>query len=150
MPGTGAVTSLATDVDLRPGGAIAARRSVITFAEVGGVALGTLVIPRLIDPGPMQAEVEPPLAAARCGPRIPCGSKNLQSPACCGKQVLLQRIDAEGVCHWKLGRLAVRARGANPIPAVAPAETRSEVRGYQLRVAEISHHACRAWSFHGP
>ena len=65
---------------------------------------------------------EPALPALLLRPRVPGDRERLQAPARQFDQVLLQRIDAEGVLDLEVGELAVGSVGANEELAVAPEE----------------------------
>ena len=87
------------------------------------MAFGTLQRPVLVAPGPVQRirvvdllarlQMEPALAALILRPRIPGDRQRLVTSAGEGDQVLLQRVDAEGVGDLVVGELAVGAVGAD-------------------------------------
>src|SRR6516165_7672649 len=116
-----AVAGLATHADFRKARGEAIVGRVIVFAHAGRVALRAHEIPVLVQLGPMQdvvvldllvrVEVEPALAALRFRAAIPGDRERLQAAVREFDQVLLQRIDAEGVFHLERGELAVGSVG---------------------------------------
>ena len=85
----GAVAGFAADTEFRPGGVEAIRRGVVALLEIGRVAEGALIVPVLVDPGPMQGiprrklaigiECKPTLAALLFRSRVPGNPERLQS-----------------------------------------------------------------------
>ena len=67
-------------------------------------------------------EVEPPLAPGRRRSRVPGDRQRLQTAAGKLDEVLLQRLDAEGVGDAIVGQIAVGTVRAHPELVVAPAE----------------------------
>jgi len=67
-------------------------------------------------------EVEPALAARGLRPRVPGDRERLQPAVGKLDQVLLQRIDAEGVLDLEVGELSVPPVRASEEPAVAAEE----------------------------
>ena len=122
------VAGFASDADLRPRRAEAPACLVVVLLEVGRVAPRALVVPVLIDAGPMQRiaglqlsigiEMIPALAARFLGTRIPSNSERLKPPAGKLDEILLQRRDAEGVADLKIAERAIGAVGPNPELAV--------------------------------
>ncbi len=129
---------------------------VVALAQVGGVTVGALVVPVLVDTGPVLRvarleiaigiEMEPALAARRFRPRVPRDPQRLQPPAGELDQVLLQRIEAEGVPDFEVGELPIRAVGVDEVLAVALEERRGDAGKAELRAAEIR----RVRSFRSP
>ena len=85
-------------------------------------------------------EVEPALAALVLRPAVPGDRQRLQ--AAIGKldQVLLQRIEAEGVLDLERGELAVGAVGLDEELAVLAEEARAHAVIVEARVVEIAEH----------
>src|SRR5690349_5176053 len=93
------VTGFASHADLGPRGVEASACLVVVLLKVGRVAPSALVVPVLIDAGPMEGiasfqfmigiEMIPALAALVLGTRIPCNSESLKSPAGKFDEVLL-------------------------------------------------------------
>src|SRR5664279_5326040 len=123
MIGTGSVAGFAGDVDLRPRRRIAVLGKVVIFPQIGGMAVGAHVVPRLVSSRPMQriggryllvgVEVEPALAVVLLAPRIPRHNKALHSTVGEGNQVLLQGRDPERIRKLKVLQFAVGAVGAD-------------------------------------
>ena len=98
VPGARAVAGLAADVDVGSGGVVVLGLLVVLLAQVGGMAIGALVVPDLVDAGPVQrlagfqlavgVEGEPALAALRGGPAVPGDAQGLQAAAGKADQVL--------------------------------------------------------------
>ena len=109
------------------------------------------VVPVLRRPGPVQhiamidalvrIEVEPALASLRLRPGVPRDAERLQPPVRELDQVLLQRLDAEGVRDAEIGELAVGTIRAYEIVAVAPEELRLDTVLAERRVFEVAAHA---------
>ena len=145
-----AVTGLAADVDLGPGRPVGAGRVVVVLAQVGRVAVGALVVPVLVDAGPVQrvaglelairVEVEPALPALCLGTRVPGDAERLQSPPGQLDQVLLQRMDAERVLDLEVGERAVRSVGVDEEPTVATEEAGRDAGVREARVGEVAEH----------
>jgi hypothetical protein len=114
-----AVAGLAADAQLAPPAGEAVRLRVVAELEVGDVALHTHVVGRLQVAGPVERvaglqrfvgeQVEPALAPRLRGARVPGPGKRAQAAALCLDQILLQRVDAEGVGQGEHGLLAVGA-----------------------------------------
>jgi hypothetical protein len=87
------------------------------------MAIGALVVPVLVDAGPVLRvarlqlaigiEMEPALTACFLRPRVPRDTQRLQPPAGKLDQVLLQRMDTERVLDLEVGELPVRAVGVD-------------------------------------
>jgi hypothetical protein len=80
-------------------------------------------------------EVEPALAAFVLGAAVPGDGQGLQPAIRELDQVLLQRIDAEGVFHFKRGELAIRSVGLDQEPAVLAKKS-----GMARRSSRSAHH----------
>src|SRR5512132_512467 len=142
----GAVAGLAGDVDLRPGRGIGVFLRVVVLAQLRRVALGAHEIPGLINPCPVQRiaglelligiQMEPALAALVLRPAVPGDAERLHPPVREGDQVLLQRVDAEGVADLEVGELAVRPVGVDEELAVPLDETRGDVAVRERRAVE--------------
>ena len=128
--GAGTVAGLASDVDRGPGGAVRIALHVVVRAQVGRVALRAHHVPALVAAGPVQRivrrdrlvriEVEP-LAALR----VPRDRQALEVAAGKRRQVLLERLDTEGVGQLEVGELPVRTLRVDEEPPV----TREEAGG---------------------
>ena len=116
-------------VDIGPGGRIGVAAEVIVLLQIGRVALGALVVPGLVAPGPMQriaglellagVELEPALAALVFRAAIPGDAERLIASPGKGDQILLQRIYPEGVGDPVIVQCAIGAwvRTINLSPA---------------------------------
>ena len=155
----GAVTRFAADRDLVPVRREGVLGRVVAFGDLARVTVRAHEVPVLRAPRPVQfvAEIdllvrvlpEPALAAGFLGPRIPGQRERLQAPARQLDQVLLQRLDAEGVLDLEVGELAVGAVGADEELAVAREEVRCNALVGELRVAEVAAHGLRGRVLHG-
>ena len=153
------MTRFAADRDLVPVRREGVLGRVVAFGDLAGVTVRAHEVPVLRTPGPVQfvAEIdllvrvlpEPALAARFLGPRIPGQRERLQASARQLDQVLLQRLDAEGVLDFEVGELAVGAVGADEEPAVAREEVRCNALVGELRVAEVAAHGLRGRVLHG-
>src|SRR5262249_12804643 len=124
-----AVAGLASDADLRPGRGEAVVRRLVVLDDPGRVALGAHEVPVLIQSGPVQHVVvldllvpvgmEPALAALLFRARVPGDREHLQAAVGKFDEILLQRIDAEGVFDLERRELAVRPVGLDQELAVA-------------------------------
>src|SRR5262245_14649879 len=109
-------------------------------------------------PGPMQRvagfellagiEVEPALTALLFRPAIPGDAKRLQPPAWERDQVLLKRIDPEGVGDRIVVQRAVRAIGADHEPVTATEESCRDTKMLERGVGEVAEHRCRRGRLH--
>ena len=116
-----AVAGLAADADLGPGGGEAVFGGVVILVHAGRVALRAHEIPVLVQLGPMQdiivldllarIEMKPALPALLLRPAVPGDRERLQPAVRKFDEILLQRIDAEGVFHLERRELAVRPVG---------------------------------------
>ena len=153
-----AVARLARDVDLLPGRLVDAAVCVVALVQVGRVALGAHVVPVLLDPGPVQrivrpdalvrVQVEPALAAVGFRACIPAQAQHLVAAARELDQVLLQRIDPEGVGQRVVVKLAVGPLGTHDERAVTLEEGRGDAEPGEGRVVEVSEHGRRSRGLH--
>src|SRR5262245_43295027 len=130
--GARAMTGLAADVDLRKGRGEAIGRRVVVFAHAGRMTFRTHEIPILVELGPVQEvvvpdrlvgiKVKPALATRLLGAGVPGQRQGLQAAVRKFDQVLLQRVDAEGVLHLEGGKLAVGTVGFDQELAVVAKE----------------------------
>src|SRR6476659_5391569 len=124
MARTGSVARFATDTDLRPGRLELGRGCVVILLQICGVAESALVVPVLIDPGPVKriscselairVQMIPALPAVARGPRVPCNAECLQPASGQSDQVLLQRRDAESIENLEILEFSVRSVGSDP------------------------------------
>ena len=113
------MAGFATDADFGPCRRKAIRLGVVVLGDTGRVALRAHEIPVLVQPGPVQdvvvfdlligGEMKPALAALVLRPAVPSERQRLNAPVGELDEILLQRIDAEGVLRLKDGKLAVGA-----------------------------------------
>ena len=158
MSRAGAVTRLAADRDLVPVRCESVLGRVVAFGDLARVTVRTHEVPVLRAPCPVQfvAEIdllvrvlpEPALAAGILGPCIPGHRERLQAAAWQLDEVLLQRLDAEGVLDFEVGELAVGAVGADEEFAVAFEEVRCDALVGELRVVEVAAHGLRGRVLH--
>ena len=93
---------------------------------------------------PVGVEMEPALPALILGPRIPGDAERLQPAVREGDQVLLQRVDTEGVADLEVFELAVRSVRGDEELAVAPEEARGHAAMGEAGVIEVTKHGvCR-------
>ncbi len=155
----GTVTGLAGDVELRPCRLERSGPGVEVLPQIRRVALGALIVPVLVDAGPMQRiagldaapriQMEPAPPARGLRPRVPGDAQCLQAPARQLDQVLLQRGDAERVLDLVVGGPAVRTVGVHQEPAVAPEELRRRSAVPERGVVEVAEHGLVAGDLHG-
>ncbi|MNB97401.1 hypothetical protein D3C75_446280 [compost metagenome] len=156
----GAVTGLAADGLLVPGGGEAVALVVVTLVEGGGVAIRAHGVPVLVTPGPVQGiaggkalariEGEPTLSALRLGAAVPGQGQGLQAAAGEGDQVLLQRIMAEGVEDLDVNRLALFPLETDEIVLSLAKEAGLDASFVEMGVVEIPQHVVRGGVAHGP
>jgi hypothetical protein len=145
-----AVTGLATDDDLGPCRREAARRRIEILAYAGGVAVGAHEIPVLLALCPVQlvgvrnalvrVKVEPALATLVLRPCVPGEGQRLDAASVEFDQVLLQGIDAEGMGHLEVGKLAVGAVRAHHELAVAAEELARDAVLAETHAGEVAEH----------
>src|SRR5262249_5286312 len=125
VSGALAMAGLAADADLGPGAGEAIIRRVVILAHAGRVALRAHEIPVLVQLGPMQdvivldllvrIEMEPALSALLLRAGVPGDRERLKPSVREFDQILLQRIDGEGVFRLERCELAVGAVGLDEI-----------------------------------
>ena len=145
---TGSVARLARHVDLRPLRIEVLGVGAVVLPEIRRVAIGTLVVPVLVDAGPVLRvarlelaigiEMEPALAALLLRARVPRHAERLQATARQLDQILLQRRQAERVLDLEVGELAVGTVGVDVVLPVAAEEGRSDTGVPELRIIEIA------------
>ena len=145
-----AVTGLTADADFRPGCREAVGLGVVVLAHAGRVAFRAHEVPVLVQLGPVQdivvldlligIDVKPALAAFVLRPAVPGDRKRLNTAVGEFDQVLLQRIDAEGVFHLEDGELAVWAVGLDQKFAVLAEEAGVHAIMVEAGVVEIAEH----------
>ena len=148
MVGALAVAGFAGDVDFAVGGLVGIAGGVVALPQVGRMALGALQRPVLVATGPVQRilvvdllaglQMEPALAALILRPRIPGDRQRLIAAAGEGNQVLLQRIETEGVGDLVIGELAVRPVGAHHELVAAREEGGLDAVVAEFRVGEVA------------
>ena len=149
------MAGLAADADLGPGGGEAIVRRIVVLAHAGRVALGAHEVPVLVQLGPVQdivvadllvgIEVEPALAALVLRPAVPGDRQRLQAAIRELDQVLLQRIDAEGVFDLERGELAVGAVGLDEELAVLAEKAGAHAVVVEARIVEVAQHRFARW-----
>src|SRR3954447_5770147 len=145
-----AVAGLAADADLGPGGGEAVVRRIIVLVHARRVALGAHEVPVLVQLGPMQdivvadllmgIEVEPALAAVVLRSAVPGDRQRLQAAVRERDQVLLQRLDAEGVFHLERGELSIGSVGLDEEPAVLAEKAGWHAVVLKARIVEVAQH----------
>ena len=145
-----AVAGLAADADLGEVRREAVLRRVVVLAHAGRMALGAHEVPVLIELRPVQdvvvldvlvgIEVEPALAALVLRPRVPGERERLHAAVGEFDEILLQRIEAEGVFHLEGRELAVRPVGLDEELAVLAEEARLHAVIVEARVGEVAEH----------
>ena len=148
MVRTGAVTRLAAYADFRERGGITVVCRIIILAQAGGVTLGAHIIPVLVQLGPVQhvvmldllvgIEVEPMLSPLLLRAAVPGDRQRLHAPVREFHQILLQRIDPEGVLRLEGGELAVRAVDLDQEFPVLAEEARAHAVIVENRIVEIA------------
>src|SRR5262249_9704602 len=123
------------------------------------MAFGAHVVPVLAGARPVQhvamidallgIEVEPALSAALPRPAVPGQGKRLQPAVGKLDQVLLQRVDAEGVLDFEVGQLPLSPVSIDEEPAVAAQEGRSDAGVREARAVEAAQHGLVIGVLHG-
>src|SRR5439155_24263117 len=153
-----AVAGLAPDGEIGPGRRVAVMDRVVVPPQVRRVAVRAYVVPVLLEARPVQRiamvdvlvgiQMKPAPAARLLRSRVPGDRERLHPAVRERDEVLLQRVDAEGVLDLEVGEGAVRAVGAYE-EAVVPAE---EGRGHAVvrdgRVVEVAEHGRRGGRLH--
>src|SRR5262249_36545170 len=158
VSGALAMACLAADADLCPGAGEAVIRRVVILAHAGRVALGAHEVPVLVQLGPMQnivaldllvgIEMEPALATLLLRAGVPGDREGLQPAVREFNEILLQRIDAEGVFHLERGELAVGAIGLDEEFPILAEEAGVHAVMTEARIVEIAKHRCVGRIFH--
>ncbi|WP_319325864.1 hypothetical protein [Bradyrhizobium sp.] len=123
------------------------------------MALRTHEIPVLVQLRPVQGivagdgvvrvEMKPALTALLFRPRVPGDGEGLDAAVREFDQILLQRIDAEGVFHLEGRELAVGPIGLDQELAFLTEEARAGAGVVERRVVEIAPHGLRRRVIHG-
>src|SRR5262249_27939733 len=131
----------------------------IILLEIGRVALGTLVVPGLVDARPVERiagrqpllriEMEPALPADVLRPAIPGDAQRLVAPAGKRDEILLQRRYTKGVGDFVVVELPVRPVRTYKELTVAPEERRRDVPIGEGRVLEVPEHGLLVRDLHG-
>src|SRR5262249_43304667 len=143
-----AVTRLAADADLGKRCGIPVVHGVIVLANASRVALRAHVVPVLVQLGPMQdvvvldhlvgVEMKPALAALLLWAAVPGDRQRLQPAIGKFNQILLERIDAEGVFDLVGVERAIRPVGLDEEFSVLAEEARSHVVVVEACVIEVA------------
>ena len=149
-----AVARLAADVHLGPGRLVAIALTVVALPQVGRVAGGAHQVPVLITAGPVQRVVRcDPFVGVQREPaplrRVPRDGQALQPPARKRGQILLQRVDAEGIRQLEVGRLAVGAFRVHEESIAAAKEPRGDTEMCERRVVEVAQNRFGRGRLHG-
>ncbi len=112
MAGPRGMASFAGDVELGPGGLVAVRGCLVSLAQSCRVALRAHRVPTLVGAGPVERiarrdllvriEMEPAPPSPLGGPAVPGPAQRLQPAAGKLDEVLLQRLDTEGVADRQI------------------------------------------------
>src|SRR5215472_7707271 len=123
------------------------------------MAIGALVVPGLVAPGPMQStagfelllgiEVEPMLAALLSRPAIPGDAERLITPAGKCDQVLLQRIDAECIGDLIIVQRAIGTVGEHNEPVAVAEKGGRDPEMLELRAGKVAEHSRVRGAEHG-
>ena len=150
---------LAGDIEFRPRRLIPVAVQSVMLLEIGGVALGALVVPGLVDTRPVERiagrqpllriEMEPALPTLVLRPAIPGDAQRLIAPAGKGNKVLLERCYTKGVGDFVVVELPVRPVRAHEELAVAPKERRRDVPVGEGHVIEVPAHGLLVRDLHG-
>ena len=144
------MAGLAADADLRERCGKAIGRRIVVLAHAGRMTFGAHEVPVLVQLGPVQdvvvtdllvrIEVEPALAALCLRSAVPGHRQGLQAAVGKLDQVLLQRIDAEGVFDLESGKLAIGSVGFDQKFAVVAKEARAHTVVVEGRAGKIAEH----------
>ncbi len=128
----------------------AVRCGIVVLGDAGRVALGAHVVPVLVQLGPVQlvvgadrlvrVEVEPALAARGLGAAVPGDRQRLQASVGELDQVLLQRLDPEGVFHLEGGEPAIRPVRLDQEPVAVAEEARPHAEMVEGCAGEVAEH----------
>ena len=142
------MATLAGDVDVDPAGGIAVGSEVVVLLQMGGMAARALIVPGLVASGPMETiagtqglawvKGKPALPTLLLRTAVPCNPKCLIAAARKGNQILLERIDAEGVVDFIIVQRAVRSLGPRHELVAIAGECRRHVMMGQRYVGEIA------------
>src|SRR5262245_62094295 len=153
------VARFAAHTQFRPGGIERLRARVVPLAEIGRVAVRAHEVPVLPEPGPVQwigrrdplagIQVEPPLSPGGFWPGIPGNAQRLQAPARHRYQILLERIESEGVADFEVSEFTVAAVGTDVEPPVALVEGRRDPGVRKRRLLKLPENGSIAGLGHG-
>jgi hypothetical protein len=156
---SGSVTGFTTYINFRPGSMVGLFTVGIVFSQVGGVALGTHVIPVLRDPGPVKyiirrnafvlINMKPALPSFTGGTGIPTQGKALVPSPWKGNQVLLQWPYAKHIGNLIIGHLAIRSFGMNHKSTFRPVKPGSYAKMCETDIIEITQYRFFGGRIHG-
>ena len=159
MPRPLSMTGLAAHADFREAGGKAVGCRIVILAHAGRMASRAHEIPVLVQPGPVQhvvvldllvrVEMKPALAALLLRPAVPGERQRLQPAVGKLDEILLQRLDAEGVLDFKRGEVAVGPVGLDEKLSVPAKEARMHAVIVEARTGEIAQHRFVACVLHG-
>ena len=152
------MAGLAGDVHVAPARRIAVAGEIIILLQIRRVAGRALIVPGLVAAGPMQRaargqrlvriKMHPALAALILRPAVPRDPERLIAPARKGDQILLQRIDAEGIGDLVIMQRPVRPFGARHEGIAIAAECRRDAVMIEARAIEVAEHGRRRRLLH--
>src|SRR6516164_3416646 len=97
----------------------------------------------------VRIEMEPALAALLLRPCVPRNRQRLHTVVGEFDQILLERIDAEGVFHLKGGKLSVRPVGLDKECIISPKKAGARAVIIEGRIVEIAEHRFLVCVLHG-
>lgn len=160
MSGPRAMAAFATDINFGPAGVIAIALLGIILLQSGGVAGGTLSIPVVVNPCPVQAfpwlphvirhKLIPALTALLCWPAIPGDCQCLIATVGKANKILLQRFNAKGVGDFKRLVIAIRTLSADIIFAVLAGKAGGQALMTKAGIVKVSEHRIYTGFAHCP
>src|SRR4029453_13661123 len=139
---------LAGDIEFRPRRLIPVAVQSVILPEIGGVALGALIIPGLVEARPVERiagyqpllriEGEPAPPPRLLRPAIPGDAQRLVAPAGKRDEILLERCYTKGVGDFVVVELPVRPIRAHEEFAITPEERRRDVPRGEGHIIEVA------------
>ena len=157
--GSRPVAGLATHIHLRPLGCVGGGGGIEVFPEIGRVAVRAHVVPVEMQAGPVEQiigrdflvgiEVVPALPALVDRARVPANLERLEPPAFRRQEILLQRIDSEGVFDLPVLALPPPVLGIDPILPLPGEKPEDAPEMLELGIFKIPENGFRGGDRHG-
>ena len=144
------MTCLTAHTDLRPRRREPILLRIVVLAHTSGMAFRAHEVPGLVQSGPVQniivldrficREMKPSLATSITRSAVPCNRQDLEAAVRERNEILLQRIDAEGIFHFVDGQRSIGTIGLHEKLSILTEEARLHTEIVKTHVVEIAEH----------